>query len=61
MKGPESYTCIDVPHGRQYRARIKSKPTGVFYSGYWSDWSEVLRGDTPAEGGKVGGGEGVSL
>lgn len=53
VKGPESNTCLDVPNGRQYNARIRTKPTGAFYSGHWSDWSEVLSGDTPTEGGKV--------
>lgn len=49
LQGPETGTCVDVPLGSQYSVKIRAKPTGTIYSGHWSDWSDVLTGDTPAD------------
>ncbi|KAM7013146.1 thrombopoietin receptor [Tautogolabrus adspersus] len=51
LKGPETSTCLDVPAGRQYSVKLRAKPNGSIYSGHWSDWSDVLTGDTPTDRG----------
>ncbi|KAE8293928.1 Thrombopoietin receptor [Larimichthys crocea] len=51
-KVPETDTCLDVPMGSQYNVRIRAKPTGLVYSGHWSDWSDVLHDHTPTDRGK---------
>lgn len=48
-KGPETDACVEVPAGSRYSVRVRAKPTGSVYSGRWSDWSEVLTGDTPTD------------
>lgn len=53
LKGPETATCLDVPTGSQYSVNVRAKPTGTIYSGNWSDWSDVLTGDTPTDRGKL--------
>lgn len=53
LKGPETGTCLEVPTGSQYSVKFRAKPNGYIYSGYWSDWSDVLTGDTPADVGKL--------
>nr|XP_046246833.1 thrombopoietin receptor isoform X2 [Scatophagus argus] len=53
VKGPKTDTCLKVPSGHEYNVRIRAKPTGSIYSGYWSDWSDVLTGDTPTDLGKL--------
>ncbi|KAI3368548.1 hypothetical protein L3Q82_025558 [Scortum barcoo] len=50
LKG-KNHICLDVPTGRQYSAKVRAKPGGFIYSGHWSDWSEVLTGDTPTDKG----------
>ncbi|XP_054459285.1 thrombopoietin receptor isoform X2 [Anoplopoma fimbria] len=49
LKGPETGTCLEVPTGGRYSIKIRAKPNGTIYSGLWSDWSNVLTGDTPAD------------
>ncbi|XP_072245162.1 thrombopoietin receptor [Leuresthes tenuis] len=49
IKGPETDTCVQVPAGSQFSVKIRAKPTGTIYSGNWSDWSDVLTGDTPSD------------
>ncbi|XP_041790524.1 thrombopoietin receptor isoform X2 [Chelmon rostratus] len=49
LKGPETATCLDVPTGSQYSVNVRAKPIGTIYSGNWSDWSDVLTGDTPTD------------
>lgn len=39
--------------GSQYNVRIRAKPTGLVYSGHWSDWSDVLHDHTPTDRGKL--------
>lgn len=51
LKGPGTSTCLDVPTGKQFSVKLRAKPNGSVYSGHWSDWSEVLTGDTPADRG----------
>ncbi|KAK5869596.1 hypothetical protein PBY51_024301 [Eleginops maclovinus] len=53
LEGPESGTCLEIPTGSQYNVKIRAKPNGSIYSGHWSDWSEVLTGDIPADTGKL--------
>ncbi|XP_037624774.1 thrombopoietin receptor isoform X2 [Sebastes umbrosus] len=53
LKGPETGTCLEVPTGSQYSVKFRAKPNGYIYSGYWSDWSDVLTGDTPADVGTL--------
>lgn len=53
LKGPETGICVDVPLGSQYSVKIRAKPIGTIYSGHWSDWSDVLTGDTPADRSKL--------
>ncbi|XP_059197634.1 thrombopoietin receptor [Centropristis striata] len=48
-QGPETSTCLEVPAGSHYRVKLRAKPDGSIYSGHWSDWSDVLTGDTPAD------------
>uniref|UniRef100_A0A3Q3VU13 Fibronectin type-III domain-containing protein n=1 Tax=Mola mola TaxID=94237 RepID=A0A3Q3VU13_MOLML len=48
-QGPDTGTCIEVPLGSQYSVKVRSKPTWPIYSGDWSDWSDVLTGETPAD------------
>lgn len=48
MKDFETQACIEVPAGSQYSVKVRAKPTGS-YSGHWSDWSDVLTGDTPTD------------
>lgn len=52
LKGPETDTCLKVPTGSQYNVKLRAKPDGSIYSGHWSDWSDVLTGDTPTDRGK---------
>uniref|UniRef100_A0A3Q0RQI9 MPL proto-oncogene, thrombopoietin receptor n=1 Tax=Amphilophus citrinellus TaxID=61819 RepID=A0A3Q0RQI9_AMPCI len=47
VKGPKTDTCVEVPAGSQYRVRVRAKPAGHIYFGYWSDWSDMLQGETP--------------
>ncbi|XP_068563778.1 thrombopoietin receptor [Cebidichthys violaceus] len=49
LKGPETGTCREVPTGSHYSVKIRAKPNGSIYSGHWSDWSNVLTGDIPAD------------
>ncbi|XP_068446042.1 thrombopoietin receptor [Clinocottus analis] len=49
LKGPETGTCLEVPTGIHYSVKFRAKPNGSVYSGLWSDWSDVLTGDTPAD------------
>ncbi|XP_070764922.1 thrombopoietin receptor [Enoplosus armatus] len=53
LKGPETGTCLEVPTGSQYSVKFRAKPTGAIYSGHWSDWSDVLTGDTPTDVGTL--------
>ncbi|XP_044217617.1 thrombopoietin receptor [Thunnus albacares] len=50
-KGPEPGTCLEVPTGSKYSVKVRAKPNGSIYSGHWSDWSDVLTGDTPIDRG----------
>nr|XP_040039623.1 thrombopoietin receptor isoform X2 [Gasterosteus aculeatus aculeatus] len=52
-KGPETGTCLEVPAGSHYSVKFRAKPNGSIYSGFWSDWSNVLTGDTPADTGAL--------
>uniref|UniRef100_A0A3Q3AE94 MPL proto-oncogene, thrombopoietin receptor n=1 Tax=Kryptolebias marmoratus TaxID=37003 RepID=A0A3Q3AE94_KRYMA len=47
--GPDTNTCVKVPSGSQFSVKIRAKPTGSIYSGYWSNWSDVLTDETPAD------------
>ncbi|XP_017275916.1 thrombopoietin receptor [Kryptolebias marmoratus] len=49
IKGPDTNTCVKVPSGSQFSVKIRAKPTGSIYSGYWSNWSDVLTDETPAD------------
>uniref|UniRef100_A0A8C5N631 Fibronectin type-III domain-containing protein n=1 Tax=Gouania willdenowi TaxID=441366 RepID=A0A8C5N631_GOUWI len=49
LQGAETETCVEVPSGSQYSVKVRAKPTGSIYSGHWSDWSDVLTGDSPTE------------
>lgn len=51
LNDPE--TCVEVPPGGQYSIKVRAKPVGIIYSGHWSEWSNVLTGDTPADRGKI--------
>uniref|UniRef100_UPI0037E79D50 thrombopoietin receptor isoform X2 n=1 Tax=Semicossyphus pulcher TaxID=241346 RepID=UPI0037E79D50 len=51
LKGPETSTSLDVPTGRLFSVKLRAKPDGSVYSGHWSDWSDVLTGDMPADRG----------
>lgn len=53
LKGPETGACLEVPTGSQYSVKIRAKPNGFIYSGHWSDWSDVLTGETPADAGTL--------
>uniref|UniRef100_A0A8C2XRJ1 MPL proto-oncogene, thrombopoietin receptor n=1 Tax=Cyclopterus lumpus TaxID=8103 RepID=A0A8C2XRJ1_CYCLU len=53
LKGPETGTCLEVPTGSHYSVKFRAKPNGSVYSGLWSDWSNVLTGDTPADIGSL--------
>ncbi|KAM9358421.1 thrombopoietin receptor [Symphorus nematophorus] len=46
---PSSEPCLDVPTGSQYSVKLRAQPDGSIYSGYWSDWSDVVTGDIPAD------------
>ncbi|XP_019749914.1 thrombopoietin receptor isoform X1 [Hippocampus comes] len=48
-KGPATGTCLEVPPNIRYRVKIRTKPNGSFYSGHWSEWSNLLTGKTPAD------------
>ncbi|XP_023141035.2 thrombopoietin receptor isoform X1 [Amphiprion ocellaris] len=49
IKDFETHACIEVQAGSQYSVKVRAQPTGSFYSGHWSDWSDVLTGDTPTD------------
>lgn len=53
IKGPDTNTCVKVLSGSQFSVKIRAKPTGPVYSGYWSDWSDVLTGETAADTGEL--------
>uniref|UniRef100_A0A3B3Y3I3 Fibronectin type-III domain-containing protein n=1 Tax=Poecilia mexicana TaxID=48701 RepID=A0A3B3Y3I3_9TELE len=51
IKGVEEYTmtkpgdtsmCVSLSSGSQFSVRVRAQPDGSIYSGYWSDWSDVL-------------------
>uniref|UniRef100_A0A3Q3K870 Fibronectin type-III domain-containing protein n=1 Tax=Monopterus albus TaxID=43700 RepID=A0A3Q3K870_MONAL len=44
LEHPETGACLQVPAGTQYSVKVRAKPNGSRYSGYWSDWSDVLTG-----------------
>ncbi|XP_008297767.1 thrombopoietin receptor isoform X2 [Stegastes partitus] len=44
-----THACIEVPAGSRYSVKVRAKPTGSIYSGYWSDWSDVLTDDIPTD------------
>nr|XP_057928871.1 thrombopoietin receptor isoform X2 [Doryrhamphus excisus] len=46
---PATSTCLEIPSSSQYRVKVRAKPNGSFLSGHWSDWSDVLTGETPAD------------
>ncbi|XP_015246681.1 PREDICTED: thrombopoietin receptor [Cyprinodon variegatus] len=39
-------TCAELTSGCQFSVRVRAKPEGVIYSGFWSDWSDVFSGAT---------------
>ncbi|XP_068599559.1 thrombopoietin receptor [Brachionichthys hirsutus] len=47
IQGSKTGACLEVPIGSQYNIKIRAKPTGSIYSGYWSDWSDVITADSP--------------
>uniref|UniRef100_A0A3B4GLP1 MPL proto-oncogene, thrombopoietin receptor n=1 Tax=Pundamilia nyererei TaxID=303518 RepID=A0A3B4GLP1_9CICH len=49
IKGPKTEACVEVPAGSQYRVRVRAKPAGQIYSGFWSDWSNVFTGENPRD------------
>lgn len=53
IKGPTTQACLDVLAGRQYSIKVRAKPNGNKYSGFWSDWSDELTGGTPTDTGKL--------
>lgn len=53
IQSPETSTCVQLPLGTHYSAKIRAKPDGITYSGDWSDWSDVITGDTPADKSEV--------
>ncbi|XP_029002999.1 thrombopoietin receptor [Betta splendens] len=48
-EGPTNETCVEVAAGTKYSVKVRAEPKGPTYSGHWSDWSEVLTGETPAD------------
>ncbi|XP_061739635.1 thrombopoietin receptor isoform X1 [Nerophis ophidion] len=48
LKGPSTSTCLEIPSRSQYKVKVRARPNGYFFSGQWSDWSNVLMGKTPA-------------
>uniref|UniRef100_A0A8C4HNY2 MPL proto-oncogene, thrombopoietin receptor n=1 Tax=Dicentrarchus labrax TaxID=13489 RepID=A0A8C4HNY2_DICLA len=44
-------TCLEVPPGRQYNVKCRAKPISSIHFSHWSDWSDVLTGDTPTDNG----------
>uniref|UniRef100_A0A3Q3K841 Fibronectin type-III domain-containing protein n=1 Tax=Monopterus albus TaxID=43700 RepID=A0A3Q3K841_MONAL len=51
LEHPETGACLQVPAGTQYSVKVRAKPNGSRYSGYWSDWSDVLTGQTSTDTG----------
>uniref|UniRef100_A0A3Q2Q578 MPL proto-oncogene, thrombopoietin receptor n=1 Tax=Fundulus heteroclitus TaxID=8078 RepID=A0A3Q2Q578_FUNHE len=60
IKGGENWTktklanpsmCEELPSGCEFSVKIRAKPDGSTYSGYWSDWSDVFSGVTPKDTG----------
>ncbi|XP_035996778.1 thrombopoietin receptor isoform X2 [Fundulus heteroclitus] len=58
IKGGENWTktklanpsmCEELPSGCEFSVKIRAKPDGSTYSGYWSDWSDVFSGVTPKD------------
>ncbi|XP_069009211.1 thrombopoietin receptor [Embiotoca jacksoni] len=49
IKSPGTDACIEVVAGSRYSIKVRAKPTGSIYSGYWSNWSDVLTGDIPTD------------
>ena len=49
---PKTSTYLNEQAGSQYFIQIKAKPDGLFYKGYWSDWSNTLTVDLPSNNGK---------
>ncbi|MED6267458.1 hypothetical protein CHARACLAT_012472 [Characodon lateralis] len=39
-------TCVELPSGCQFSVKVRAKPDGLIYSGYWSDWSNVFSSAT---------------
>ncbi|XP_047444125.1 thrombopoietin receptor [Mugil cephalus] len=44
MKSSETEASIEIQTDGQYSVKVRAKPSGVKYSGSWSDWSDVLTG-----------------
>ncbi|XP_028258950.1 thrombopoietin receptor [Parambassis ranga] len=51
IKGSKTHACLDVQAGRQYSMKVRARPNGTIYSGFWSDWSDELTGGTPTNTG----------
>ncbi|XP_039985749.1 thrombopoietin receptor isoform X2 [Xiphias gladius] len=49
LREAETGTCVVVLTGSQYSVKVRTKPNGSGYSGHWSDWSDVLTGQTPTD------------
>ncbi|XP_072294160.1 thrombopoietin receptor [Eucyclogobius newberryi] len=47
--GPETAVCLKVSWSGQISVKVRAKPHGEVYSGQWSDWSDVLTGEVPAQ------------
>lgn len=46
---PETAVCLKLPWGSEFDVKVRAKPSGPVYSGQWSDWSDVLTADVPAQ------------
>lgn len=49
LQGPETSTCVQLPLGVHYTAKVRARPDGLTYSGDWSGWSDAITGETPAD------------
>ncbi|XP_077573342.1 thrombopoietin receptor isoform X2 [Stigmatopora nigra] len=48
-KGSATDACLEAPSSIQYKVKVRTKPNGSIYSGHWSEWSDVLTGETPTD------------
>ncbi|XP_069798477.1 thrombopoietin receptor [Narcine bancroftii] len=47
IQKPLHSEVLDLPHGKIYYMQLRTKPNGLLYKGYWSNWSDTFTAIIP--------------